>query len=239
MQSLIRLSISSLLLLACAAAHALELVTEDDPPYNMLRNGKVVGIATEKLEKAFKRAGMRNHIELMPWARAYQSALTRRGYCAFSAARTREREQLFKWIGPLAEVEWVLYTRSSNAERKPASLDEVRDETIGGYLQDAISVWLAEHGYRVELATSDALNPGKLLSGRFNYWASTRARATALLMENQLAGQIVPVLSFGHTSLYLACHRDTPDELVHRLNEALHRMDADGTSARIEARYAH
>jgi polar amino acid transport system substrate-binding protein len=239
MQNLVRLTLSSLLLLGCVAAHPVELMTEDDPPYNMRKNGKVVGIATEKLEKAFKRVGVAIHIELTPWARAYQSALKRPGYCAYSTARTPEREALFKWIGPLAKTEWVLYMRAGDAAaRKPASLDDVRGETIGGYLQDVISLWLMEHGYRVQLATSDALNPGKLLGGRFNYWASTRVRASALLTKDGLTKQIVPVLSFGHTDLYLACHRDMRNELVHELNEALRRMGADGTSARIEARYA-
>lgn len=231
-----RLFAAALLALTSAGAAALQLVTEDNPPHNMLRGGKVVGLSTEKLREAFRRAGIAQQIELMPWARAYQSALTQEDYCVFSAARTPARESLFKWIGPVGETEWVLYTRAG--WDKPARLEDVRGKTIGGYVQDVISVWLSDHGYDVDTATSDAINPKKLLAGRIDYWASTRPRATALLNEAGLAAQVVPVLAFGHTDLYLACHPSTPDELVQRVNKALRHMRDDGTSGKIDARYA-
>lgn len=235
--TLLRAAVSALLLFVSQAALALELATEDDAPHNMEKNGKVVGIATEKLEIAFQRVGASQRIEMMPWARAYQSALNLPGHCAFSAARTSEREALFRWIGPIAAMDWVLYMRADNPA-KPGKLEDVRNQTIGGYLQDVISVWLAAHGYRVDTAPNDQVNPKKLLLGRTDYWASSRPRASAMLAKEDLATRIVPALTFGHTDLYLACHRSTASDLVEKLNAALQRMTEDGTSARIEARYA-
>src|SRR6516225_4908234 len=74
MRALLLLALS----LACATVAAqpiLHLETEDDPPHNMLRDGKVVGTSTEKLREAFKRAGAALEVELVPWARAYDYAL--------------------------------------------------------------------------------------------------------------------------------------------------------------------
>src|SRR3990167_1547874 len=102
----VRVSVTASLFAVSAAGLALELATEEDAPHNMEKNGKVVGIASEKLEMAFQRVGASQRIELMPWARAYQSALNLPGHCAFSAARTSEREALFKWIGPVAAMDW-------------------------------------------------------------------------------------------------------------------------------------
>lgn len=229
--------LTTLALAAGMQAHALELMTEDDPPHNMLHDGKLAGIATDKLAEAFRRAGVPQHMELVPWARAYQSALTQPGFCAFSAARTAEREPLFKWIGPVAAMDWVLYARA-DGKPVPAKLEDARSKMVGGYLQDVISVWLAEQGYQVDTASSDASNPRKLLAGRIDYWASSRPRATALLAKENLAGRIVPVLTFGHTDLYLACNQSTSDEVVKKLNQALRVMKDDGTAAKIEARYA-
>lgn len=226
------------MLMLSMAAHAMQLVTEDDPPHNMLRNGRVIGVSTEKLEEAFRRVKLVPRIELMPWARAYQLGLTQRDYCVFSAARTPEREPLFKWVGPIASMDWVLYARSDRAGPKPEKLDDIGREMIGGYLQDVISVWLADHGYKVETASNDSVNPKKLMAGRFNYWASSRPRATALLAKENLESRIVPVLTFGHTDLYLACNASVDDNVVRRLNDALKRMKEDGTSEKIEARYA-
>jgi polar amino acid transport system substrate-binding protein len=220
-----------------AEAHAIELVTEDDPPHNMLnKDGKLVGAATEKLEEAFRRAGVPEHATLMPWARAYQSALSTPDVCVFSAARTAEREPLFRWVGPVATLDWVLYARAGYPH-KPAKLEDVRKETLGGYLQDVISVWLANNGYHVDTAPGDDYNPQKLLNGRFNFWASSRTRAGALLAKQGLTDRIVPVLTFGRTDLYLACNPGVPQPTIARLNEALREMGADGASAKIEAHY--
>lgn len=236
MRNLLRHTLALLFALSVPGAHALNLMTEDDPPHNMLKDGGISGIAADKLAEAFRRTGVPQNMQLVPWARAYQSALTQPGYCAFSAARTAEREPLFKWIGPVAAMDWVLYTRAG-AER-PARLEDIRKETIGGYVQDVISTWLVENGFRVDAAPGDAANPRKLMAGRIRYWASSRPRATSLLAKEGLSGQIVPVLAFGHTDLYLACHVTTEDVLVQRLNTALQKMKEDGTAARIEARYA-
>lgn len=237
MNKLLAASLLWIAVFSVQAAEGLELVTEDDPPHNMIKGGKLVGIATEKIEEAFKRSAVPEHMELMPWARAYQSALTQPGYCVFSAARTPEREASFKWVGPIAAMDWVLYARAGSPA-KPGKLDEVRKETIGGYVQDVISVWLADQGYRVDAAPNDSANPKKLMMERINYWASSRPRATAMLAKDDLAARIVPVLTFGHTDLYLACNRATPDAQVRKLNEALKQMKDDGTAAKIEARYA-
>lgn len=224
-------------LLIGTAAAALDLVTEDDPPHNMLLGGKIIGVSTEKLEEALKRTGVSYSIQMMPWARAYQYALALPEHCVFSTARTDERERLFRWVGPIASMDWVLYRRANDA-RRPATLEEVRANVIGGYNLDVISNWLIANRYRVESAPDDGVNPKKLLAGRLDFWASSRPRATALLAAGKLADQVVPVLTFGHTDLYLACHRGTPAKLIEDLNAALDRMQKDGTTARIEGRYA-
>lgn len=200
-----------------ANASTLDLLTEDDAPHNMMKNGQLVGIATEKLTEAFKRVNVSQRMELVPWARAYKSALTQPNSCAFSAARTPERENLFKWVGPIASMDWVLYTRTDNAAPKPNKLEDIRTHTIGGYLQDVISVWLANQGYKVEAAPNDAVNPKKLLAGHINYWASSRPRATAMLDKDGLSKKIVPIFTFGHTDLYLACNPSVSEDAVLKL----------------------
>ncbi|HXA48099.1 MAG TPA: transporter substrate-binding domain-containing protein [Burkholderiaceae bacterium] len=231
-------------LLLCAillfnpSAHAVELVTEDGPPYNIYQNGKITGISTDKLTEAFNRVGEPLHIQVMPWARAYQSALTLPNYCVYSTARTTERETHFKWVGPLAVMDWVILSLADNPE-KITSLEDLRHELIGGYRQDVISSWLLEQGYNVDLAATDGSNPQKLVRKRFKYWASSRLGATTLIANEGLTGRIVPVLTFRRASLYLACNLQTPDPVLKKLNDALHKLDEDGSGARIEARYVH
>ena len=222
----------------CTIAVAVELVTEDGPPYNIYQNGKITGISTDKLAEAFSRIGEPLHIQVMPWARAYQSALTLPNYCVYSTARTSEREALFKWVGPLAVMDWVLFALADNPD-KITKLEDLRHEVIGGYRQDVISNWLLEHGYQVDLATTDSSNPQKLAGKRFKYWASSRLGATTLIASQGLTGRIVPVLTFRQAYLYLACNLATPDPILKKLNAALSKINEDGTGTRIEVRYTH
>jgi polar amino acid transport system substrate-binding protein len=222
----------------CTLAVAVELVTEDGPPYNMYQNGKITGISTDKLTEAFRRIGQPLHIQVMPWARAYQTALNTPDYCVFSTARTSEREDLFKWVGPLAVMDWVIFALADNPT-KITRLEDLRNEYIGGYRQDVISNWLLEQGYHVDLATTDSTNPQKLARKRFKYWASSKLGATTLIASQGLTDRIVPVLTFRHAYLYLACNLTIADPILKQLNEALRKVDEDGTGARIEALYSH
>jgi polar amino acid transport system substrate-binding protein len=226
------------LLFILQCAYAVELVTEDGPPYNMYQNGKISGISTDKLTEAFSRINEPLHIQVMPWARAYQTALTLPDYCVYSTARTDERESLFNWVGPLAEMDWVLFSLANNPA-KITRLEDLRLEVIGGYRQDVISNWLMEQGYQVDLATTDTINPQKLVKKRFKYWASSKLGATTLIANQGLTGRIVPVFTFHHANLYLACNKATSDSIIKKLNDALQKIHEDGTGARIEARYTN
>ncbi|WP_171013785.1 transporter substrate-binding domain-containing protein [Chitinivorax sp. B] len=216
-------------------AALLNLVTENDPPNNMPVNGNIVGASTDKVVELMRRADVDYTLDLMPWARAYQYAKQRDGYCVFSTARVEDRERLFRWVGPIAATEWVLYGKTDSPPVD--SLDAVGNRVIGGYLGDVISSWLISHGYKVESVNEDSVNPGKLMNGRLAYWASARPRAEALLTERGLNDKIRPLLVFGKTDLYLACHLSTSVELVYRLNQILEMMRADGTFTVIDRRY--
>src|SRR4051812_7752999 len=111
---------AALLMGACTLAQGeppprLTLTTETSAPYSMLDGERVVGISTDTVRGMLDRAGIGYDIALLPWKRAYLSAVERSDGCVYTAARTPEREHQFKWIGPIAEAEWVLMAR---ADRK-------------------------------------------------------------------------------------------------------------------------
>lgn len=213
------------------------LLTAHDPPHNMLADTRVIGLSTEQVEEMFRRTALPYTLRHTPWPRAYQSALELAGHCAFSMARSHDREDKFRWIGPIAQMDWVLYARV-DGRRAPESLAEVRDAHIGGAAQDVITQWLVLNKFHVDPTPTDSLNPAKLQAGRFDYWAVSRQRGATITAAAGLTGRIAPVLTFGHSDLFLGCHRDTPDELVRKLSQALSEMRIDGTVDRILARYA-
>ena len=228
-----------LLLTASARAADLTLTTEDfSPPFNMIdvRSQTLVGISVEKLVELMKRAHLGYTFKVFPWARAYQMALQLPDTCVFSTTRTPAREALFTWIGPLTYNDWMLFARADEP-RKPASLDEVGQRTIGGYRDDSTGDYLRQRGYRVDVAAVDANNPQKLLSGRIDFWATGELSGRYLIAKDDMVGKIVPLFKFNHAELYLACNLATGAALAKNLNQILKDMDRDGTNAAIDRKY--
>lgn len=237
MRHLLPLLLCAHLTAAAQPPAPLTVLAPHDPPHNMLADTRLIGLATEQVEEMFRRAALPYTLRYAPWPRAYQSALELPGHCAFSMARSHEREDKFRWVGPVAQMDWVLYARV-DGKRAPESLADVRDALIGGAAQDVITQWLLLNKFRIDQTVSDGLNPAKLMAGRFDYWAVSRQRGATTTAAAGLTGRIAPVLTFGHSDLFLGCHRDMPDELVRRLHQALTDMRIDGTVERILARYA-
>jgi len=214
----------------------LSLTTETAAPSSMLENGRVVGIATDKLRIVLERAGVTYDIALLPWKRAYTAALQQSNACVYSTTRTPERETLFKWIGPTDVGQWVLMGRADRTWRI-ASLDDARDLRIGTYHGDARDGYLKSRGFVTDAAPNDMLNPPKLLQGRIDLWAASWRAGSDVLARNGWDKQIVPVFVFNRIAVYLACNPAVPDALVKRLNAEFETIELDGTARAIELRY--
>ena len=202
----------------------------------MQEGGKVIGSATDKVREAMARSDIAYSIEMLPWKRAYTSALSRVDGCVYSTTRTPEREHLFKWVGPTDEGEWVLLGRADR-QYKLRTLEDARDLRIGTYHGDARDDYLRSRGYRVDPAPNDMINPPKLMMNRIDLWAAGLRRGSAVLELNGWTGKIVPVLTFNRVKLYLACNLAVPDATIDKLNAAFDAMARDGSARRAERRY--
>ena len=226
---------------ACAGARSdypsLYLTTETSAPSSMQdREGRVIGIATDKVRAAFERAAVPYTIDLLPWKRAYAAARTRPDACVYSTTRTPERQALFKWIGPTDSAEWVFMARAGSGI-KLRTLEDARPYRIGTYNGDARDGYLRSRGFRVDAAPTDLTNPHKLLLGRIDLWAAALRAGSPVLEQNGWSESIVPVLVFRRIDLFLACNRAVPDAVVRRLNGAFASLERDGTMRRIERSY--
>lgn len=210
------------------------LLTENFPPYNMAVNGKnfaqeenINGIAVDIVKEMFKRAGVQYNLTLrFPWDRIYKLALEKPGYGVFVTARLPEREQLFKWVGPIGPDDWVLLAKGDNPINL-TSLDEAKSHRIGAYKGDAISEYLTEKGVEHSTSLRDQENARKLATGQIELWATGDPAGRYLAKQEGISG-LKTVLRFNSAELYLALNKDMPDEIVARLQAALDQMRAEG-----------
>lgn len=241
------LALTASLLLGVAATQAapekIELLTENFPPYNMAADGKnfarnenIRGIATDIIREMFQRAGVDYSMTLrFPWERIYKMALETPGYGVFVTARLAEREELFKWVGPIGPDDWVLLARSDSTI-DVQSLDEARQYRIGAYKGDAIGEHLLAQGLEPSLALRDQANVEKLQSGAIDLWATGDPAGRFLAKQQGVTG-LKRILRFDSAELYLALNKQIPDDTVKKLQAALDQMRADGTMDTINGRY--
>ena len=224
-------------------AESLNLVTENYPPFNMSKSGvtnasgldQITGISTEIVAELFSKAGVNYTMKLGNWKRNYETALNRAGYGVFSTTRTEEREPLFKWVGPLAENNWVLLAKKGSGITVN-SIEDAKKYKVGGYTGDALSEYLVKQGVNVIMAPNDEVNAKKLNGGRIDLWATGQLLGPFNAKKQGISG-LEQVLVLKKTILSLALNKSTDDATVAKLNEILATMRSDGSVENIKAKY--
>jgi polar amino acid transport system substrate-binding protein len=224
--------------IAHAETTVLQLTTEQLPPLNMSDDdGKTVhGVAADRVHELMRRTGIGYNVQMMSWNRAIELARRQSDTCAFSTVRTSEREASFKWVGPLAKGDWVLFG-PKNKVGKVTSLEQIKGARIGGYLGDAAGRYLSDSGYEVVVSYSDEATLKNLLAGRLDYWVSTRKAAQAMVARHHADMQVAELFHIRSVDYYLACNLRTNDAVISSLRAALKQISSDGTFDRIEAKY--
>ncbi|MWV11192.1 transporter substrate-binding domain-containing protein [Pseudomonas sp. R-28-1W-6] len=237
-------------LLLAGAAHAeldpdykVILLTENFPPFNMAvdeknfaRDDNIDGISADLAREVFKRAGINYSLSLrFPWDRIYRLTLDKANYGLFSTTYTEERKSLFKWVGPLAKSEWVLLA-PPGSDIKVASLKEAARYKIGAYKNDAVSQHLESQKLKPVNSLRDQENVAKLMGGQIDLWATTDPVGRYLARQEGVSGLQV-VLRFNSAELYLALNKETPDEVVERLQKALDELRSEGVVEQITSSY--
>lgn len=210
------------------------LLTENFPPYNMAINGKnfaqednIDGIAADVVREMFKRAGVAYSLTLrFPWDRIYKLALEKPGYGVFVTARLPEREELFKWVGPIGPDDWVLLARG-DSNLVVNSLQQAKGYRIGAYKGDAIAEHLEKQGLQPITSLRDQENAKKLVAGQIDLWATGDPAGRYLARQEGVSG-LKTVMRFNSAQLYLALNREVPDEVVQKLQTELDKMRAEG-----------
>ena len=218
-------------------AQTIQLKTENYPPFNMSgEQEKIIGISTEIVKQLFERAEVDYKLELLPWQRAFSLALEEPNTAVFSTTRTAERENKFKWVGPIVQNNWVFIAKASS-NISLSNLEEAKSLRVGGYQGDAVALYLADQGFTLDLAPQDNLNALKIDRNRIDLWAT--GHLLGPFQAKQLGvGGLEPVLTFRETIMSIAFNINTDDALIEKLNTELAAMKAEpGLIESIEANY--
>lgn len=223
--------------------------TEQLPPYNYEENGTLKGFSVEILEAIAAKTGdtvTPDTIHLVPWTEGYRTVLSRNDTVLFTTVRIPEREQSFKWAGPIYTYTNVLFARPDR-NIVISSADNLKKYRIGVIADDIAIQQLLDAGVNVsQLVTETNVSPiiAKLNRGEIDLWACPEMTGRYFALQetgNSYTFKVVYTLP-AHQGYY-AFNRDVPDSTVKSFQKALDAIktekDPTGTTTyeRILGRY--
>jgi len=217
----------------------LQLLTEESPPLNFIKDGEITGLATEVVRELVKRTGTGGNIRLAPWQEGYQALLEQPDVALFSTVMTAERKPLFQWVGPLAVLDTNLYALKGSG-MAIANLDDARKvntiATVTKYYSEQI---LQQEGFtNTQSYPNREATVRELLDGKVQLLASSNLGMPAALKK--IGGSMADVeaaFTLSTDLFYIAFSKATSPERVARWQDALDGMKRDGSFAKLYARW--
>ena len=235
-----------LTLFVCSSAFGgqkLMVLTEDWPPYNYIKNDNIVGISTDLVIAALNKAELDCTLQLYPWKRAYKVTLETPNTLLYTTSRTKKREKLFKWVGPLFSRKIVLYKLKSRDDIQVNSLEDLKKYKLGILRGGSVQEYLQSKGFQSQIhyqsvarekqnllklfAKRIDLIPGSDMSLAFRM-KNTPYKFTDLKNAFDLIDQ---------GSYFIAINIDTSDRIVNRLQMAFDQIVKVGQRQNIIQKY--
>jgi len=218
----------------------LRIITENLPPFNYAgADGKAAGQATEVVNSILSRLNQTAEIEILPWTEGYSLARAGPRVALYSTGRTDERENLFRWVGPVASSEYTLYARNGSGLQINSLEAAKKGGRIGVVKDDARHQFLRENRFdNITTCGSDAECLRDLITGTTDLWLGSSENAADTARKEGIDPSVYTALYPVRTvSLYIAFSNDTPDSLITSWQAALDAMKGDGTFDAIRKKY--
>lgn len=222
------------------AAADLLVYTEDDPPYAFVGGtGRLEGFAVETVQEILRRLGSPSQVRMLPWARGYREATEKAGVALFTMARTREREALFSWVGPIMDNRWIVV----GLKGSPTKVEGLEDLRALGRVavtnQVAWDQYLTGLGFtNLERTVDTSAAVRMLVAGHVDAYVTKDLGLKPEIVEAGFdPGNFVELCAINTVQLYIALSKGTDPETVARWQAAFAAMVADGSFQRIHQKW--
>ena len=226
----------------------IQWMTEEFPPLNYTEDSVRKGLFVDVLKAMWAKLGVEKlpeDIEVLPWARSYMLLQNVPGTALFATSRTAQREDLFKWVGPI-NVQPISIIAKKEKNYDFTSIEAVNqqlaDARLGGVREDSGSQYFLENAGDPDLLVT--VSGGDLLvkmleADRVDAIAYLYNVAIHLMKTNNIDTskyELVYKLKPDAQGWY-AFHKDTDQSIIDQLQSAFDELVEDGTISRIDQKY--
>ncbi|MGL1892724.1 MAG: transporter substrate-binding domain-containing protein [Spirochaetaceae bacterium] len=128
----------------------LNVITLDNYyPFMYKKDGIKTGMATDIVNLILRHSKVKYYIKTFPWTRAYNSVLTNNDTMLYTTYKTEDRENLFRWIGPIIPPSNMYLFKLKKNEIKINTIEDIREYSVG------VIRGVKNHSYLIELGMSD------------------------------------------------------------------------------------
>ncbi len=236
----------SFIFIGSLQASDIKMMTENYPPYNMEVDGELQGLFIDVLDVMLKQMGSKQNkfdVELLSWSKAYSSALDIKDSVVFSATRTKSRENLFKWVGPISKTTiGITALKSKNIVIK--SISDFKNYKIGAIKKDIGEILLLENGidkssiYIVDGTNSLATSFYKMERDKIDMLAyETKVAMYSADLNGYEVDDYEVIYTLEKNELYFAFNKQTSDEIIQKWQKALDEIKSNGIYDKIMKKY--
>jgi len=203
------------------ASDEITLISPDYRPLNYFHNGELKGPSIEIVKLLQEKLNLKKQITLLPWKRAYQKTQNTLNTALFSTTRTIERENLFKWVGPLAQKQYNIYAlKSSNIIID--DFEQMNKYTVGVERSTINEHMLTSRGVSsLSKVNYPMQNLSMLLKKRIDLWSISSSTFHETLLEAHIDPHLLEVVySLRKAKLYIAFNKNTRDDTINKWQKA-------------------
>jgi len=211
------------------ASSEITLITPDYRPLNYLHNGELKGPSVEIVKLLQKKLKLKEKITLLPWKRGYQTTENTLNTALFSTTRTKEREDLFKWVGPLAQKQFNIYAlKSSNIIID--DFEQIKNYVVGVERSTINEQMLLSRGItNLSKVNYPNQNLSMILKKRIDLWSISSSTFHETIAEDHVhPDELKLVYTLRKAKLYIAFNKNTPNEIINKWQYAYDKLYNSG-----------
>jgi polar amino acid transport system substrate-binding protein len=201
-------------------------MAEENKPFVFKDEDTLKGITVDILRLIWEDLSIpEQKIRLYSWARAYKNLIDTERSVLLGIAKTPERENVCKWVGPFAKLRFGVFALKSS-QITIDRFEDLNDYVIGTVNKDIVEHLLIQKGFqgKQESVSNNIHNLQKLEAQRINLVGSFEvsfyetAKKAGLNPDDY---ELVYVLK--ELGAYLGFHKNTSDALINKFQKSLNQ----------------
>jgi polar amino acid transport system substrate-binding protein len=222
----------------CHSSNELIMITNEFPPYTIIKDDRFSGIAVDIVKKLSSLACHSCEIKNLPWKRALRKSQSQQ-VLLFPYTRRPYREKQFKWIGPIMKDAFV-FAMNSEDNRKFNSIEDFKDLEIGVIQSTPTAHRLEKLGFeKLQYVNQEKQNAHKMIyANRIDAWCAPELILThTLRSEGFDLDKIKIAYKDIDVEMYIAASLSVPDDVVSLWQKNFDDLKKTGQYRQILNRY--